>query len=141
MLVSIAIAVVGSLLLYALGAGGFHVRLPLSYGDVAVVFVVSAFCFAAIGMLLASVMPTARAAQAVGLLLWFVMMFLSGTGGPLDVLPGWLLVIGKALPLYHVVVPMVDAWNGYGINVSELLTVAAVGLGATAITLKTFRWE
>ena len=140
-LVSIAIAIVGSLLLYALGAGAFNVRAPLSLVDVAVVFVTSVFCFAALGMLLASVMPTARAAQAVGLLLWFVMMFLSGTDGPLDLMPGWLLAVGKGLPLYHVVLPMVDAWNGYGINATQLLAVAAVGFGATAITLRAFRWE
>ena len=35
--------------------------------------------FTAIGVLLASVAPNARAAQAVGLLLWFVMLFVSGS--------------------------------------------------------------
>ena len=140
-LVSIAIAIVGSLLLFALGAGAYNVHAPVSFGDVAVVFVISAFCFSSLGVLLASVMPTARAAQAVGLLVWFVMMFLSGTDGPLDLLPSGLLSVGKVLPLYHVVIPMVDAWNGFGINVTQVLTVAAIGLIATAITLRVFRWE
>jgi ABC-2 type transport system permease protein len=140
-LVSIAVAVVGSLLLFALGAGGYGVRAPVSFGDVLVVFVISTFCFTALGTLLASVMPTARAAQAVGLLIWFVMMILSGTDGPLDLLPNALLAVGKALPLYHVVIPMVDAWNGFGINLTQVMIVVAVGLGATAITLRVFRWE
>jgi ABC-2 type transport system permease protein len=140
-LVTIAIAIVGSLLLFALGAGAYSVHGPDSFGDFAVVFVISTFCFTSLGVLLASAMPTARAAQAVGLLIWFVMMFLSGTDGPLDLLPAGLLDVGKALPLYHVVIPMVDAWNGFGINVMQLTIVAVVGLVATVITLRVFRWE
>ena len=138
-LVSIAIAVVGTILLCALGAAGFGVRFPASFGALALAFIVGSFCFAAIGMLLASLVRTARAAQAVGLLLWFVMMFL-GTGAPLNFLPGNLLFVGKGLPLYHAVVPLVDAWNGYGINTTQILVLAVIGLAATLATLKVFRW-
>lgn len=140
-LVSMAIALVGSLLVYGLGAAGYHVRFPASLGAVVLAYLVSAFAFAALGMLMAGLMPTARAAQAVGLLFWFVMLFLSGTDGPLELMPAALLNVGKALPLYHVVIPMVDAWNGFGINVTQLLIVAAVGLAATGVTLRVFRWE
>jgi ABC-2 type transport system permease protein len=140
-LVSLFIAILGAVLLYILGAYGYHVRFPVSLGDVALVFFVSAVAFSALGMLLASVLPTARAAQSVGLLLWFVMLFLSGTDGPLELMPPNLLAVGKALPLYHVVIPMVDAWNGYGINATQLLIVGAIGMGSILITLRVFRWE
>lgn len=140
-LVGLFIAALGAVLVYALGALGYHVRFPESVGDMALAFVVSAVAFSALGMLLASVLPTARAAQSVGLLLWFVMLFVSGTDGPLELLPASLLAVGKALPLYHVVIPMVDAWNGFGINATQLIIVGAVGVGAMLITLRVFRWE
>ncbi len=87
------------------------------------------------------VLPTARAAQGAGLLLWFTMMFLSGTDGPLDLLPGWLLDIGKALPLYHLVQALESPWNAGGFNGMEILVVLAVGFGATLASLRVFRWE
>jgi ABC-2 type transport system permease protein len=140
-LVGVLIAMLGALLLSVLGAYGYHMRFPASLADVALAFFVSAVAFSALGMLLASVLPTARAAQSVGLLLWFLMMFVSGTGGPLEVLPSYLLAVGKALPLYHVVIPMVDAWNGYGINATQLLIVGAIGMGSILITVRVFHWE
>ena len=38
----------------------------------------------ALGVLIASLAPTARAAQGVGLPIWFIMLFVSGTSAPLD---------------------------------------------------------
>ncbi|NLG64618.1 MAG: ABC transporter permease [Actinobacteria bacterium] len=140
-LVSLVIAVIGSVLLFALGVLAFDAGMAKGSGDVAVTFTIGAFTFSALGMLLGSVLPTARAAQAVGMLLWFVMMFLSGTDGPLDLMPAWLLNIGKALPLYHLVLPMVDAWNGFGINVLHTLITVAVGVAAAALTFRLFRWD
>lgn len=140
-LVSLVVATIGSVLIFALGVLAFDAGMAKGSGDVALVFVVGAVTFSALGMLLASVMPTARAAQAVGMLLWFVMMFLSGTAGPPELMPAWLLDIGKALPLYHLVLPMVDSWNGFGINVTHTLITAGVGVGAVALTLRLFRWD
>jgi ABC-2 type transport system permease protein len=103
--------------------------------------VVSTFCFVAIGVLLASLAPTARAAQSVGLLLWFVMLFVSGTSAPLDLLPSWMVGVGKALPLYHSVLAVVDPWIGRGMNWTQLAVVAAIGAVATVVSLRVFRWE
>ena len=55
-----------------------------------------------------------------GLLLWFVMLFVSGTSAPLDRLPSWMVAIGKALPLYHSVMALVDPWIGRGTNWTQL---------------------
>ena len=108
-------ALLGSQLLVSLGigAGGrahhhrprasssYGARSAVSPAEVALAYVVSMFCFVAIGVLLASLAPTARAAQSVGLLLWFVMLFVSGTSAPHSLLPSWMVSVGKALPLYH----------------------------------------
>ena len=93
------------------------------------------------GLGLASVAPTARAAQSIGLLLWFVMLFVSGTSAPLDLLPGWMVDLGKALPLYHLVISLVDPWIGRGVNWMQLGIVAVVGLVTTLLSLRLFRWE
>jgi ABC-2 type transport system permease protein len=141
LLVSLGVAFVGALTITILGGLAYGARLPTSPAEVALAYVVGVFCFAAVGVLLASLAPTARAAQSVGLLLWFVMLFVSGTSAPLDLLPSWMVDIGKALPLYHSVLAVVDPWIGRGTNWAQLAIVATVGVVATLVSLRVFRWE
>jgi len=141
LLVSLGVALVGALTITILGGLAYGARLPASPAEVALAYVVGVFCFAAVGVLLASLAPTARAAQSGGLLLWFVMLFVSGTSAPLDLLPSWMVDIGKAMPLYHSVLAVVDPWIGRGTNWTQLAIVATVGVVATLVSLRVFRWE
>jgi ABC-2 type transport system permease protein len=51
--------------------------------------------FASLGVLLGTVLPTARAAQALGVLVWFVLLMIGGAGPPPEVLTGALGRIGE----------------------------------------------
>jgi hypothetical protein len=57
-------------------------------------FVVVALAFASIGVLLGAVLPSSRAAQALGVLLWFVLLNLGGAGPPPEALSGAMSTIG-----------------------------------------------
>ncbi|MCX6362733.1 MAG: ABC transporter permease [Actinobacteria bacterium] len=141
LLVSLSIALVGAAAITILGIFAYGAQAAVAPAEVALSYVVSTFAFVAIGVLLASLAPTARAAQSVGLLLWFVMLFVSGTSAPLDLLPPWMVTVGKALPLYHSVLAVVDPWIGRGMNWTQLLIVAGIGAVATVLSLRLFRWE
>jgi ABC-2 type transport system permease protein len=141
LLVSLGIALVGAGAITILGIFVYGANGAVAPAEVALAYVVSTFCFVAIGVLLASLAPTARAAQSVGLLIWFVMLFVSGTSAPLDLLPPWMVDVGKALPLYHSVLAVVDPWIGRGMNWTQLFIVAAIGAVATLLSLRLFRWE
>jgi len=92
-------------------------------------------------VLLAALIPSARAVQGLGLILWFVMMFVSGTSSPLDLLPEWLLRLGQALPLYHVVMAFEQPWNEGGTDVVQLLVVAGVFVVAVTVAARIFKWD
>lgn len=141
LLVSLGVALVGALIITVVGLAAYDARIPASPAEVALAYVVGMYCFAAIGVLLASLAPTARAAQSIGLLLWFVLLFVSGTSAPLDRLPDWMVTLGKALPLYHVVLTLVDPWVGRGTDWMQLGIVAAIALAATLVSLRFFRWD
>ena len=141
LLVTLGVALIGALIITIVGMVVYGARQPASPAGVALAYVVGVFCFSAIGVLLASLARTARAAQSIGLLFWFVLLFVSGTSAPLDRLPDWMVTLGKWLPLYHVVVSLVDPWVGRGVDWAQLGIVAAVGLAATLVSLKFFRWE
>ena len=140
-LVGVGVCLVGALAISVLGIFAYGVVVPASIGGVAVAFVVAVFAFSALGVLIASLAPTARAAQGVGLLIWFIMMFISGTSAPLSELPPWMVALAKALPLYHVVISLVDPWNGYGASALQLTIVGGIGLATTLMAAAIFQWE
>jgi len=134
-------AVAGATLLVIVGFAVEDVHVPNSLGGVLVGFVASVACFAAIGVLLGAVMPSARAAQGIGLMLFFAMMFLSGTDGPREILGAVMRGIGEAFPLTHSFIVMQDPWIGFGTNAGRLAIVLAVTLGAALGAVRAFRWE
>lgn len=95
--------------------------------------VVSSIAFVAIGVLLGTLLPTARAAQAVGLLLYFP-SFLLGVGGPpTSVMPPVLRTIAENQPLALANQAIRDPWLGLGNATVPLLIVAVIALVATAL--------
>jgi len=110
------IALIGMALLYVAGRAVYDLAIPSAPSDVALAVTLSAFSFFAIGFVLASVLPTARTAQAVGLALYMPMMFISGAGMPRQMLPEALVKFSNFLPLTHVVTLIQDLWMGDGWN-------------------------
>jgi ABC-2 type transport system permease protein len=123
----------GAFLLLVLAAVTWDVRWPGSWLGVAVAALLGTVAFAAIGMLLGAVMPTARAAQGIGLLLWFTMMMVCGAGPPPEVLSPALARVGDLLPLKHLVVALQDPWLGFGVNWTEMAVLFAVGAVAAIL--------
>ncbi len=129
-LISIAVAGVVLLVVAAPVYGVPPVQDPLraSAG-----IVVSSIAFVAIGVLLGALLPTARAAQAVGLLLYFP-SFLLGVGGPpTSVMPPVLRAIAENQPLALANRAIRDPWLGLGDGTVPLLIVAAIAIAATAL--------
>ncbi|MDJ0664703.1 MAG: ABC transporter permease [Acidimicrobiia bacterium] len=132
-LVSGAILVIVAMLTHDVGA-------PTSWPLVLAAFGAAALLFAAIGVLLGAVLPNARAAQALGVLLWFVLLMLGGAGPPPEVLSGAMDTVGQITPLRHAVRAMQDGWLGLDAGLSWGIT-GLIFAGATAASLRFFRWE
>ena len=141
MLVSFIIAVLGAVLLTIVAMLTKDIHLPKSIGLLVPAFVLSTFSFAAIGVFLGAVLPTARAAQGVGLLLFFVMMFVAGAGPPPEVMTDILNHVGKVMPLKHVIVLLQDAWLGFDWNGVASGIVAGFMVVSALLSARFFRWE
>jgi len=66
-----------------------------------IVMVLGTASFVGVGIIMTAVAPDQETAQMMTIILQFPMMFISGILFPIDQLPGWLQLIGKALPLYY----------------------------------------
>jgi ABC-2 type transport system permease protein len=135
-LVSLATAAVGGILIVIAGLIAFNVSLPGNPFLVLAGFLVSALSFASLGILLGAILPTSRAAQGVGLVLFFVMLILGGAGPPREVMTHAMQVVGDFTPLQHSVTLLQDAWLGLGWNWTEFGVLAGILL--VSLTASTF---
>ena len=101
--VSFVIAVVGSILVFVLGLAAYSPNMPQEVGLLILAFLLGLLSFTALGFFLGAVLPSTRAAQGLGLILFFVMMILGGAGPPPEVLTGAMDTIGQITPLRHVI--------------------------------------
>jgi ABC-2 type transport system permease protein len=132
--VTVIAGIVGSLIVWIAGMLSYHVELPKSPLLVLVAFLLAAICFGAVGVLLGTLLPGARAAQGAGIILWFVMMMVGGAGPPSEVLGQTLRTVGGLTPLRHMVTLIQDPWLGFGWNSSEMLVAIGITLGCVGLT-------
>lgn len=106
-------------------------------------FVLSSLSFFALGFVLAGLMPTARTAQVVGMMLLYPMLFLSGAGLPRELLPETIKRFSTLLPLTHVVTLLRGLWIGeaWSQHTTEVLVLGVMLVVGVFISTKTFRWE
>ncbi len=78
--------------------------------------------FFVLGFALAGITPTVRFAQAVGSIIFFPMMFLSGAFGPRDTLPPFLKFLSDLSPLTHATDLLMDFWFSGPDGIWDVLT-------------------
>ena len=119
----------------------FGLHLPENPGILLVAILLSAASIFAFGFILASVLPNARTAQSVAMVVFFPMMFLSGAALPRPLLSETIQDVAQALPLTHVVTLLDDAWSGAGWNPAAMLVLVGVLVAGVTLSARLFRWE
>lgn len=140
-LVALVMAVVGAVSILVAARLAFGTMMPQQPLLAFAAFALSLAAFAAVGLLLGSLLPNARAAQAAGLILFFVMMMISGAGPPRAVLDSALHAFSEGLPLTHVILVLQDPWLGHGWNETASLVVAGFLAVTGVLAVVLFRWE
>ena len=141
--VTFTMTTLGMALLVAVGRALFGLRCAGSAIVLGAAFTLCSLSLFSLGFVLASVVPSVRSAQAIGMAIFYPMIFLSGAAIPRELLPEGMQRAALILPLTHVVTLLQGLWMGerWGAHLSEtgiILVVMAAGIG---ISIKTFRWE
>lgn len=140
-LAGLVLAVVGALLVWLFGDLVYDVRTPAHPLQVIVAFLASFLAFSALGTLIGAVLKSSRAAQGAGLMLFFVMLFLSGAGPPVEVMSDTMGRIADFLPLTYAVEVLQDAWNGRPWNWPPYAILAGITLVAGYLSLRLYSWD
>lgn len=102
-------------------------------------------CFFALGLALAAVIPNGETAPAVANATALPVLFISGVFIPLDQAPEWLKTFGSIVPVRHVYLAMVDAFDhfieGLAFAWGHLAIVPPWLVFGVVIAVRYFRWE
>jgi ABC-2 type transport system permease protein len=138
--VTFVIATLSAAVLIVAAMPAYAVETPRSLPVLLAGFVLVALCFSAVGVALGALIPSSRAALALGVMLWFLMMMVGGAGPPPEVLSGPLSTVGDLTPLHYAVRTIQDGWLALDAGWSWAV-VAAVTLAGGVVSVRFFRWE
>jgi len=141
LVVSLGLALVALALVLVVGVAALDMRMPGSIPWFAVAFVLGSASMFAVGLILAAVLPTARAAGGFGWLVFFPLAFLAGVYLPRNLMPDLLVRIGDFTPLAAFREAIQEAWVGGTPRPLHLFVMVATSLLAGALAARLFRWE
>jgi ABC-2 type transport system permease protein len=142
-LTNLGMTLLGMLLLVLVGWLLYRVRFEGQMVNVVLAVALSGLAMFALGYLIASLAPGARMAQVIGMVVFYPMMFLSGAGMPIEILPESIRRISEFLPLTYVVRLLRGMWFGeaWGEHLTDVVILGAVLVVSAALAARFFRWE
>jgi ABC-2 type transport system permease protein len=140
-IVNVVMTGLSVLILFVAGRLLYDLRLPSALLPMVPAILLGGLSFLAVGFVLAGLMPTPRTAQAVGMALFFPMLFLSGAAMPRQIMPETVRQVAEFLPLTHVVKLLEDLWFEGAWNQTSLLVVIGLLIAGLVVSRYTFRWE
>ncbi|MCD0444086.1 ABC transporter permease [Glycomyces sp. A-F 0318] len=139
LLVNLGAALVSTLLVVAAGRIAYGVPLPENPLGFAAAFLLGIGAVFAIGMLVAALAPTIRAATSIASVLFMAAMFFGGVYIPRFMLPDAVVRIGDYMP--PGVQALLDTWDGAAPSAVQLLVMGATAVVAGVLAGRMFRWE
>ncbi len=137
LLVAVVIGAAAALTLTGVSILGYDATTPHDILGVLGAFLLVSVAFASLGTLLGFTLPSARAAQGLGVLLFFVFLMLGGAGPPRELLPSAMLRLSDLTPLTYAARLLRAPWLGEAWDLTA--TTVMVGLLLTSTTLTTWR--
>jgi ABC-2 type transport system permease protein len=143
---AVAVAVIGALVMLSVGVVAYDLHVDVAKLPAALVtFLIGVTAFSALGLAVASAVPSAEAAPAVANATILPLAFISDVFVVTDDAPRWVEVVGGIFPLRPFVQAFQGCFNpvaeGSGFDAPKLAVVAAWGVAGAVIALKAFRWE
>lgn len=120
-------------------------RIPPDNGiQIITALIISAFALFTFGFMLGSFFKTSAGAFGNAILMFQIMLMLSGAAMPLETFPDIVQSATQFIPMTHVVTLLREAWNGYLFEESTIPTIFIVisfGVVSSLIAIRTFKWS
>ena len=139
--VNLVVLVVGVAASLVVAFGVFDVEVPRQPWVVLVALVLGATSLMALGSLVTALAPNTGAASAMGMSLYFPMLFFGGVWVSVALMPATLQTIATYVPLGAVAQALNEGWFGDGIPLLQLGVSVAWTAVLVPLAARFFRWE
>jgi ABC-2 type transport system permease protein len=139
--VNVAVIVVTVIVILVVARTAYGVALPEQFAGFVLAVLLASAALLAVGLFVAATAGSGRAAQAIGTILFFPMMFFAGLWVPIAQMPRILRYISHGTPLGAAVQALQRASGGHWPHASQLLVMAAYAVVFGLAAAKLFRWE
>jgi ABC-2 type transport system permease protein len=144
-LVAVVTALVVAGLLIAIGWAAYGAHVPARTAPaLALTIAVGAASFCCLGYAVASLIHDEDAAQPITQAVMLPLYFISGVFIATATLPHWMVRLAAVFPVRHLASALLTAYNphttGSGIEVRDLLILAAWGAAGLILALRRFSW-
>ncbi|HUB92960.1 MAG TPA: ABC transporter permease [Verrucomicrobiae bacterium] len=139
--VNLVVIVIGSVLLTAVGMLAFHLNAPKDWLGFLVAIILAAASMFAVGLCIAATAPNNGVAQALGGILFFVLLFFGGLWLPRPLMPKVLLDVSNWIPFGAAVGAMQNAMQGAFPTAQSLVCLVASVVIFGYLAVRYFRWE
>lgn len=139
--VHIGVAIVAAAIAIVVAVAVFDVPFPQSPGWFAISYVLAAASILSLGLLVGAIAPTTVAGQAIGMAIYFPMLFFAGVWIPRSIMPEGLRTVSDFTPLGSAVQALEDSWFGTTPSLTNLLVMAGWAVGVGLLAVRVFRWE
>ena len=141
LLVHLAVAMLATVAAIVAVVTAFDVPFPERPLWFVIVFLLSAASIFSIGLLIGALARTTTSGQAIGMAVYFPMLFFAGVWIPRSVMPDGLLTISDLTPLGSSVQALEDSWFGTTPDVANLVVMAIYAIVVGLVAVRIFRWE
>nr|WP_052477996.1 ABC transporter permease [Kibdelosporangium sp. MJ126-NF4]CEL15270.1 integral membrane protein [Kibdelosporangium sp. MJ126-NF4]CTQ95689.1 integral membrane protein [Kibdelosporangium sp. MJ126-NF4] len=140
-LVNLAFIAAVAAAVLAIAGLAFDVPMPGQFAGFVLAFVLSVSSMFALGLLISAIAPSGKAANGIGSVVSFPMMFLAGLWTPGPLMPETIRRIADFSPLGAGSQAMQAAWNGAFPQPLHLIVLLGFTLVVGFIASRLFRWE
>jgi ABC-2 type transport system permease protein len=139
--INLAIALIGIILLTAVGVAVFGLALPKNLPGFLLADLLTITSLFSIGLFIAAVVQSDALAQGIGGILFFALLFFGGLWIPRPLMPAALLNISNWTPLGASVAALQNAMEGSFPSLHSLLVLVAYTAVFSYLSVRYFKWE
>ncbi len=135
-------AFVLALLMIGVGWIVFGIQVTINLSTILLI-VLGATAFCGMGLVLGGMIKDTETANAAGTSIGFPMMFLSGAFWPMEMMPGFLQTVAKALPVYYLHEGLRQSmlYNNIEEALPSIAIVGALSIIFIALAVKVTKWK
>lgn len=143
LIVNVIMTFIGILALVVVGRVVYGATIPGRFLPIVLALVMTLFAMFGIGMLIASAIKSSKAANIVANLIYFPMIFLSGTSLPIQMFPDSLRTVANLLPLTHGVKLISTVWHGGSLldGGPQMIILGGIAVVFAGLSALLFRWS